>query len=358
LSSSLPVTADGTSYVAGIAATGYPGTFTASGSCDGALIGTQLITLTGSDYVALGDSFASGEGAATFLPGSDQPDDMCHRATDGYAETIAQARPGLDFAACSGALVRDVFRANHSNTSEIAQIFHLSDTATHLVTFSIGGNDIGFADVIADCLSATKLLAVAHKHTGGHGCEGRNTKRMTSALGWLRKGRNAGCYQMPGINADTGKPRTVCGQQDSLEKVYEQMAAHTAPDARMLITGYPAFFGTKFKALSAGFRHVCVVGSKFGSQADVVLSDAKWLNDVADQLNATIRGAVTRAARATHRDIEMIDVDTAFRGHRLCDTYKPYFNGLIINGKSLDQRSMHPNQQGQAAYYKALAPRT
>jgi len=316
------------------------------------------VNVVGASYVALGDSFASGEGAPAFLAGTDQGGHGCHRATDGYAEQIAKKRGGtFDFAACSGAVIPDVYNPNSENPDEIAQILHLSKTTTNLVTFSMGGNDVGFVDVLNDCISVSNLLGL-FSHTGGHGCASRDASRMQTALNWLKNGRASGCYPLPGTQPDTGIPETVCGAQDSLGTVYEKLAAQVTPGARILVTGYPQFWGNNFhrdpRDLSAG--PVCGIFSRFGFNATVSKPDADWMNGVALQLNNIIGNAVRKAAALTHKDIEFVGVDTSFQTHRHCDSGSPYFNNLIPSGTSIDQRSLHPNQNGQNAYYSILAP--
>jgi hypothetical protein len=70
-------------------------------------------------YIALGDSFSSGEGVPPFRPGTDQYlplRDTCHRSFRGYPALIAGRRssPGTwGFWACSGALTSDMTHANH-----------------------------------------------------------------------------------------------------------------------------------------------------------------------------------------------------------------------------------------------------
>src|ERR1700712_1672104 len=61
-------------------------------------------------YVALGDSYASGEGVEPFLPGTDDSRHRCHPSAGAYARLLA-AGPGMppvaEFWACSGARVAD-----------------------------------------------------------------------------------------------------------------------------------------------------------------------------------------------------------------------------------------------------------
>lgn len=88
------------------------------------------------EYVALGDSYAAGDGAGSYL-------DSCYRSLKGYPGLIAAAGGyALDLQACSGATVADV------ETKQLGTL----DADTDLVTITVGGNDIGFASTLTTCL--------------------------------------------------------------------------------------------------------------------------------------------------------------------------------------------------------------
>jgi lysophospholipase L1-like esterase len=88
------------------------------------------------NYVAQGDSYASGTGTAEYY------DAGCQRSNHSYAKKLTDKRGlMLSHVACSGARIPDV-RAN--------QLGALNEE-TDLVTISIGGNDAGFSRVITEC---------------------------------------------------------------------------------------------------------------------------------------------------------------------------------------------------------------
>jgi lysophospholipase L1-like esterase len=123
--------------------------------------------------VALGDSYASGEGnprnveawlrqAGTFTPYWD--DDACHRSTRAApaqaALTLEKSSPAtsvtLVFLACSGATVdRGILGAQVGARQSASQIEQataiLGGRAADLVLLSIGGNDVGFTSLLATC---------------------------------------------------------------------------------------------------------------------------------------------------------------------------------------------------------------
>jgi lysophospholipase L1-like esterase len=91
-----------------------------------------------SQYVDLGDSYASGVGTRVFYSESGS----CKRSPEAYGPKVSAARGyTLNFEACSGAKTTEVNEK---------QLGHLTST-TALVTISIGGNDAGFSNVIINC---------------------------------------------------------------------------------------------------------------------------------------------------------------------------------------------------------------
>lgn len=108
-----------------------------------AVLGTSALTAgtaqaAAPDYVALGDSYASGVGTRTYLADSGS----CRRSVKSYPYVDA-ARIGaaLTSVACSGARVADV-AAN--------QLGPLT-SAIEFVTVQVGGNDAGFSTVVTEC---------------------------------------------------------------------------------------------------------------------------------------------------------------------------------------------------------------
>jgi len=132
--------------------------------------------------VALGDSFISGEGASSFYTGTNHPGvNVCRRAPTAWPDlaaahlaTLEAAKPDgqrhqvrLASFACSGATITDIVdRPQHREaTGTIAgnrsQLDELDiwlasldpDDEVAYVLVSAGGNDAGFAEVIAACLT-------------------------------------------------------------------------------------------------------------------------------------------------------------------------------------------------------------
>lgn len=90
-------------------------------------------------YVALGDSYSSGEAAGNYYG---EPK-RCHRSPGAWANLAANASPRVALAAnlaCSGAKTGDL-------TGQVNEL----PADTEIATVTVGGNDLGFSDVLAKC---------------------------------------------------------------------------------------------------------------------------------------------------------------------------------------------------------------
>jgi lysophospholipase L1-like esterase len=153
--------------------------------------------------VALGDSFASGEGAQAFWKSSG----TCHRAWQSYAYTIAsQYQLSLAFPACSGAVINDL---DHESSNSLAPQIDAVRKTTHIkfVLVQIGGNDAHFGDLVAACLKANFHL--------GPPCAGQ---------GFLDR--------LPNV-------------ETALVKIYGEVSS-AARGAPVFVMGYPNPFGPQY----------------------------------------------------------------------------------------------------------------
>ncbi|HNV43040.1 MAG TPA: SGNH/GDSL hydrolase family protein [Ornithinibacter sp.] len=284
---------------------------------------TALEKALSGDYVALGDSFASGEGAGDYHDGTnyDNRDDWnpgnwgddshnrCRRSTSSYAEQT-YASPEFDFAGgftavyCSGATQTDLDNPNGSNDDEGPQLDALTED-TSLVTMSIGGNDLGFGAVLQDCVL-----------NGGSGVPFTD-----------------GCQ----AKWDDELDRRLADLKPELVALYTRMREQ-APNARIVIMGYPRLFNDP---PSQELNNM------------LFSEDQVWMNGKADQLNAMLRDACREAG------VEFIDPTQAFLGHGVgAPDGEQWINDLDWGGPGLavtDPGSFHPNAQGHAALAALLA---
>jgi len=94
----------------------------------------------GANYVALGDSYASGVGAGDYIDSSGD----CDRSPNAYSALWANANAPASYTsvACSGATTASV---------ESSQLSALNGS-TSLVSVTVGGNDVGFSSIMEDCI--------------------------------------------------------------------------------------------------------------------------------------------------------------------------------------------------------------
>ncbi len=105
-----------------------------------------------STYVALGDSFAAGDG----VPVQGTGPAMCARSSADYPHVLAAALGlALDDVTCSGATTADVLGPQRSSDTSVPAQTDALGPDDALVTLTIGGNDLGFSGIVARCLAAT-----------------------------------------------------------------------------------------------------------------------------------------------------------------------------------------------------------
>lgn len=259
-------------------------------------------------YVALGDSFSSGEGVRPFDSGTDDnvstpaKSDGCHRSAYAWPRLLAKGSlftlriDGLF--ACSGAttpaVVWETFKGEQPQLSQSQAL----SSQPELVTLTIGGNDIGFADILTKCVTYPR-------------CAGRIQEAST----FIRD-------RLPAI----------------LTSTYKLVDARTG-DARVIVTGYPGLMNPEARA--AGLN------CKWSSRDKVM-----GLTALASQLDQ-VMGDTARAA-----NLEYNSTLTALKGHEMC-TRDSWVYPLNLTGGQLRG---HPTYQGQqalandAAAYLAARP--
>ena len=196
------------------------------------------------DYVALGDSYSSGVGAG----GYDSASGDCKRSSRAYPALWKAANSPASFAftACSGARTGDV------TAGQLGPL----NSATDLVSLSVGGNDAGFADVMTTCVLQSEATCLS---------------RIATARAYVDS--------------------TLPGKLDS---VYGAISAK-APSAHVVVLGYPRFY-----KLGGG----CVAG--------LSEKERSAINGAADHLNAAT------AKRAADHGFTFGDVTSTFTGHEIC----------------------------------------
>ena len=141
-----------------------------------------------------------------------------------------------------------------------------------------------------------------------------------------------------------------------------------APSATIVVTGYPALFGS-----DCGLPSGCVAGrltvtGSPGTQVDAMMTDpdAAWLDAVVGRLDRALEDAVARAGHG----VVYADVAGRFTDHGLCSGPGTGSGAWIVpvsgtinptgDGVRLDPWSLHPTALGQAHGYlpavQSIAP--
>lgn len=230
-------------------------------------------------YVALGDSFSSGVGTGSYTLSA-----SCRRGVYAYPWLVAQQRANtsLTFVACSGAKTSDVLATQVQSVT--------ADTS--IVTLTIGGNDIGFSDLIVQC----------------------TVGECSAALDSARA-------SLP----------TVLGPR--LDSVYAEIRSRAAA-ARVVVLGYPRLFST-----------ASCFGT-FGISA-TERSKANQLADALDQLTA---------ARATAAGFGFTYKTAIgpFTGHAVCSS-TAWLNGFnLFNSVESYHPNRNGNSLGYAPLVRSV----
>jgi PKD repeat protein len=279
---------------------------------------------------ALGDSFSSGEGNPPFEAGTDgmQGENDCHRSIDSaYLKDLAEkdGREDIgmdDFVACSGAVTADFEHESQKNHGVGPQIETIPPE-TNLVTFSIGGNDLGFSNILEGCIAdqvihlSTEVLT-KDPFADTPPCELAGAPYVESKL--------------PGLLAH-------------LKTLYESIkqkldVTDSEPKPRIVVMGYPDIFPA-----TAHFT--------LGTCSLIQGDDIAWMHEMIEQVNDEIE------AMAHSVNVEFVNPNDGgkFTDHSVCSG-DPYFNGVEgldpLAGRSV-QESFHPNSEGQKALSEELA---
>jgi hypothetical protein len=293
--------------------------------------------------------------------------DVCHRSVTAYAHVVerelaAAAGMTLQFAACSGAVIEDAYRAanqvhdDYVHLGERAQVTRLSKR-TSLVTFTFGGNNLKFADIAKDCVIAfddseclkydRRILGILGYGTNPGSREDGVFLPFSSTTGRWTQTRSAATMSLDSLykwtlgTAGDSKSRDGNDAHDALVLLYRKVKAQT-PGARILVVGYPRFFPP------GGWGADC---EHFSDR------EQQWINDRIALADDVIRDAAAESGVAQY-----VDVYRALGDHQECQGDHAYnvdstgvvssCGGAFINGVAVGSgirgtaENLHPNPCG------------
>ncbi len=248
-------------------------------------------------YYALGDSYSAGDGAPPYTGAAN-----CYRSMNSYPYLLGSDVPTPTMIACTSATTKNIDQSVQFSNLPGTQLAELQSyiPKNSLVTLTIGGNDVGFADEFTNCV--TSFFSCTRQKDA-------ISQRITAL-----------------------KPRLV--------QVYREIR-QAAPAADIVVLGYPLLVADP--ASASCHNPILKVG--------LSKSEMSMIRQLADQLDTVIAQAATEAGVASVTK----EVEQAFAGHETCtanesDEWINEVAGLNVALKA----SFHPNSAGYRAYASAL----
>ncbi|UQX03726.1 GDSL-type esterase/lipase family protein [Streptomyces sp. RerS4] len=263
----------------------------------------------------------------------------CHRSDSAEvisAGAIAETAVNL---ACSGATSQNVFRASNGGVSfkgEAPQADQLAAVAASrdvkVIALSIGGNDLGFADIIKDCAYDFVLWGSYCYDNQQYGVD----------------------QKIDAVMADVGK------SVDEIRAVM-RAAGYTDSSYRIVLQSYPSPIprAAENRYTQSDWSRLNTGGCPFWNR------DSDWARDsLVPQIANRIKGV------ATAKGVQFLDLRDMLQGREVCAKASKQVSSSvpasartsewarwIDNNESqgLIQESMHPNHYGQLAVGRCLS---
>ena len=301
------------------------------------LSAATALSISTPTYVALGDSYASGEG----IPGA-RPDqwlsafgtpwlskDGCDRSALSYPMLVAKAEgvtENFKFVACSGAVTGSPSDASsftngvgslvNGSNGEPSQLQALSSTNTTTVSLTIGGDDLGFATLLKDCMG-WMVKEGPLSYVSSSSAPGASPAACNSALSEAQSIASSS----PGNNPSL---------ESALIDTYTQIL-NAAPRATLFVSTYPQLFTTatvsRFCPLTGALR----IG-RTSFYLGLNPAQVTAFNGIEAGLNSSIEAAaqqVNQTLGANRIDVVNINSLTTMDG-QTCNTKN--MSTSIING--------------------------
>jgi hypothetical protein len=278
--------------------------------------GTAIIN---SDYLALGDSYASGEGTWGYYPHTDTDQNGCKLSPKSYPYLIGQSLELDEYnsVACAGAKIDNITTHKQADGEDPvgggglgpgykSQIEYVDQQNPNVLTIGISGNDIGFSSILIKCIQ-------------------------------------------PGTCYDSYEERkelltTIKQKFTQLESMF-QLAKNTAKESTVYAIGYPRL---------AKNNGNCAVNVPLNRR------EIRFSNQVINYLNGVIKAAAEKSG------VYYVDVSNAFRGHKLCETAS---ERVAVHGATAGRdtpselpifsgESFHPKKLGHRLFKKKILRKT
>jgi lysophospholipase L1-like esterase len=251
-------------------------------------------------YVALGDSYTAGP----IIPVQETDPLGCLRSDRNYPHLVASALGVSDFrdASCSGADTGDMTAPQGVSPGPNPPQFDRLHASTELVTLGIGGNDIGFSEIIESCFASTP---------SGHPCQDRYV-----------------------VNGNDELRARIAATAPKIAAVLQGIRQRS-PIARIYVVPYIAILPE--------------TGPGCWPQMPIAPEDVPYLRGIQHELNRML----ARQARAN--GARYIDAYTPSIGHDACQL--PVSRWVEPAAPTTPAAPVHPNLFGMQGYATAVLAR-
>jgi hypothetical protein len=273
-------------------------------------------------WMSMGDSYASGIGSGDPADWK-QGEDGCARWKKSPAAQLHEDKRIYKFGhgvhhykACSGSRTIDMLPESPMSPgekyhNERRQLDEFKVLPHDMATLSVGGNDVGFFNIMQECIFrfmdfTCPEIITDHSQQCNEAVAESQTKIRSTAT------------------------------EDNLYRVYSEIIDNTHSQTgnfALFVTAYPRFFATDSRecdSMNFNFWKPCYEPYTFGGchgydlskiNPKMTLELRKTLNGLTDDVNALIKRLVERKASTLppNRKIFFVDYNKEFEGHRLCE---------------------------------------
>lgn len=265
-------------------------------------------------YIALGDSYATGNGAGKLLGNrKDRIVKTCKRFSASYPVALNNLLPSVKegdfhFAACSGAVLAniDTMQQDRYDPKIIldSQIDTLKGNRAQLVTLSIVGNDLSLFQVILACLYNHKVIGSKSDHTREKECKDVISdveKKIDDPYLW---------------DSYRQKVRTI------MDEVFVGDSDGSKDSSLLVIMGYPKLFGTPELDDACSRLRLPIHAFGIRLKTNILFPELReTLNLYVEMVNKRI---VKEILPLDPDRIRFVNVDDLFEGHCVCEKgFKP-----------------------------------
>jgi lysophospholipase L1-like esterase len=254
-------------------------------------------TASAADWVGLGDSYAAGP----LIPNQELTPLGCLRSDHNFAHlAAAQLGQSLADVSCSGATTEDMTQSQDVTPGPNPPQFNALSSATRIVTLQIGGNDIGFTEIIENCASVSPF---------GHPCQDQYV-----------------------VNGHDEIAERIAATAPKVAAAIQGIHAR-APQARVFVVNYAAILPE--------------TGRGCWPTVPLAWADVPYLRNVERSLNAML------AQQAQANGATIVDDYTASIGHDACKSSSTKWVEPLIPTHAA--APFHPNARGEAGIAGVVA---